>query len=321
MPLNWVDWIILLFYGYALYDGWQRGFISLFGTFVSFLGSMWLALRYHGLIGNFLTTTFGLSPTWTDIIGYLGIAMISQYIIELLCGLVIARLPEAMQNSKKNYWFGSIMSLLNTVIVTAFFLVLCLALPLRGTFKHDIRSSVIGSKLVALTDQYAGRWTSDVQTIAQNATKFLTVEPNSLTSIPLDIGTVNTLSVSVADEQGMVTLVNHERTSRGVSALVVDNTMTRVAEAKSRDMFVRKYFSHVDPDGKTVFDHMTAAGVIFTIICENLAYAPDLASAHQGLMNSKGHRDNILDTRYRRKGIGVIDGGIYGKMFTQEFAD
>lgn len=321
MPLNWVDWIILVLYGFALYDGWRRGFIGLIATFISFLGSMWIALRYHGLVGAFLSTTFGLSLMWVDIVGYLAIAIISQFVIEMILGLIIARLPPAVQASKNNNWLGSIVSLLNTIIVVAFLLVLFLALPLRGTFKADIRSSVIGSRLVGLTQQYGGQWTSDVQTIAQNATKFLTVEPNSLTSIPLDIGTIRTLSISVSDEQGMVSLINHERTSRGLSALVVDSTMTTVAEAKSRDMFTRKYFSHLDPDGKTVFDKMTAAGVTFTVIGENLAYAPDLSSAHQGLMNSTGHRDNILDTRFRRIGIGVIDGGIYGKMFTQEFTD
>lgn len=321
MPLNWVDWIILLVYAYAIYDGWQRGFISLCTTFISFLGSMWLALRYHGLVGIFLTTTFGLSPTWTDILGYLALAIISQFVIELMCGFVIARLPELIQASKKNNWLGSVVSFLNSVIVVTFLLVLSLALPLRGTFKADIRASVIGSKLVAVAERYGGQWTSTVETIAQNATKFLTVEPNSLTRIPLDIGTVGTLSVSTVDEQSMVNLVNHERTSRGIPALIVDSTMTKVAEAKSRDMFVRKYFSHADPEGKTVFDHMTDAGVIFTVVGENLAYAPDLPSAHQGLMNSAGHRANILDTKFRRIGIGVIDSGIYGKMFTQEFAD
>ena len=51
------------------------------------------------------------------------------------------------------------------------------------------------------------------------------------------------------------------------------------------------------------------------------ALAPTVVIAHEGLMNSPGHRANILNPRFRRVGIGVADGGMHGKMFTQNFAD
>jgi uncharacterized protein YkwD len=38
-------------------------------------------------------------------------------------------------------------------------------------------------------------------------------------------------------------------------------------------------------------------------------------------MNSEGHRKNILDPEFKRLGIGVIDNGVYGKMFVQIFTD
>jgi uncharacterized protein YkwD len=43
--------------------------------------------------------------------------------------------------------------------------------------------------------------------------------------------------------------------------------------------------------------------------------------AFKGLMDSDGHRKNIIDPSYSRVGIGVIDSSAYGKMFTQVFAD
>jgi uncharacterized protein YkwD len=149
----------------------------------------------------------------------------------------------------------------------------------------------------------------------------MTVEPGSQESIPLDIPPVTTLTVDTVSEQRMVGLVNMERQSRGIAALSVNASITAVAEAKSRDMFMRRYFSHYDPDGKNVADHLTAAGISFSDAGENLAYAPDLTTAHQGLMSSAGHRANILDTRFHIIGIGIISDGIYGEMFTQEFTD
>ena len=86
-------------------------------------------------------------------------------------------------------------------------------------------------------------------------------------------------------------------------------------------MFQQGYFAHVDQNGGTPFDRMRAGGAAFRAAGENLALAPTVQIAHDGLMNSPGHRANILNPRYRRIGIGVADGGMHGKMFTQNFAD
>ena len=96
-------------------------------------------------------------------------------------------------------------------------------------------------------------------------------------------------------------------------------SMAEVARAHSRDMFARSYFSHTNPEGQEAFDRMRQAGITYRVAGENLALAQTLPSAHQGLMNSPGHRANILLPRYGRVGIGVLDGGRYGLMVTQNF--
>jgi len=63
------------------------------------------------------------------------------------------------------------------------------------------------------------------------------------------------------------------------------------------------------------------AGITFNVVGENLALSPTLLIAHTGLMNSEGHRKNILDPAFHHLGIGVIDNGIYGKIFVQIFTD
>ncbi|MEK7065349.1 MAG: CAP domain-containing protein, partial [Patescibacteria group bacterium] len=78
---------------------------------------------------------------------------------------------------------------------------------------------------------------------------------------------------------------------------------------------------HVNPEGKDAGDRLGDGGVTYFVAGENLAYAPDVATAHEGLMNSEGHRKNILEPQFRKVGIGVIDGGVYGEMFTQNFTD
>jgi len=64
---------------------------------------------------------------------------------------------------------------------------------------------------------------------------------------------------------------------------------------------------------------MRANGVQYIRAGENLAGNPSVQGAHTSLMNSPGHRANILNPYYTHVGIGIINGSRYGKIFTQMF--
>jgi uncharacterized protein YkwD len=64
---------------------------------------------------------------------------------------------------------------------------------------------------------------------------------------------------------------------------------------------------------------MRRDNVRFSTAGENLALAPTVQIAHTGLMNSPGHRANILRPQFGRVGIGIMDGGRRGLMVTQNF--
>jgi uncharacterized protein YkwD len=119
----------------------------------------------------------------------------------------------------------------------------------------------------------------------------------------------------------MFEMVNSERTSRDINALVFDNSLTGVARAHCRDMLERGYFSHYTPENLSPFDRMDKADISYSFAGENLAFAPDVTLAMGGLMQSPGHKENILSQNFGRIGIGVIDAGVYGEMFCQEFSD
>ncbi|EGL82540.1 Sporulation uncharacterized protein YkwD [Caldalkalibacillus thermarum TA2.A1] len=124
-----------------------------------------------------------------------------------------------------------------------------------------------------------------------------------------------------ADEQKMVELVNQERQQRGLSPLKVDADLVKVARIKAQDMIDNNYFDHHSPTYGSPFDMLNHFGVEFRIAGENLAGNPSVEGAHQSLMNSEGHRANILNGQYGKVGIGIVDGGPYGKMFVQLFTD
>lgn len=127
------------------------------------------------------------------------------------------------------------------------------------------------------------------------------------------------ISGLTAEEQQMINLVNQERTNRGLKALQVDMTLVKTARMKSNDMIAKKYFAHQSPTYGSPFDLMKSQGVTYRTAGENLAGAGSVSSAHTNLMNSSGHRANILNANFTHIGIGVVKGGPYGIMFTQHF--
>jgi len=109
-----------------------------------------------------------------------------------------------------------------------------------------------------------------------------------------------------ADEQEMVKLVNEERTKLGIAPLQVDTELTKVARIKAQDMVNNKYFSHTSPTYGSPFDMMKKFGIRYSAAGENIAKNGSVLKAHVSLMNSEGHRKNILNTNYTHIGIGIV---------------
>lgn len=126
-------------------------------------------------------------------------------------------------------------------------------------------------------------------------------------------------------EQLIFNKVNEERAKAGVQALTYNSTMETYARIKSKDMGVRNYFDHVDPDGEMITAQMARDGVSYNAWGENIAYiggvTDPVALANQFMtnwMNSPGHRANILSTNFTSIGVGVYKSG--NKYYaTQEF--
>jgi uncharacterized protein YkwD len=146
-------------------------------------------------------------------------------------------------------------------------------------------------------------------------------EPAEGARVDLQLGSLGTLTPDPDAERQMLELVNAERTRQGLRPLAADDGLRGVARAHSQEMFERGYFAHESPTAGSPYDRMRAAGVTFFIAGENLAYAPSVQLAHDGLMRSPGHRANILRAEFGRVGIGIIRSQFQGSMFTQDFGN
>ncbi len=122
-----------------------------------------------------------------------------------------------------------------------------------------------------------------------------------------------------ADENHIFKQVNMERAKKGLPALQIDYRLVQTARAKSLDMIKGGYFDHQSPTLGSPFDQMRKAGIPYRYAGENIAGNSSAAGAVVSWMNSLGHRANILNPKFNHIGIGVVDGGPYGKMLTQQF--
>ncbi|MDB1089628.1 CAP domain-containing protein [Streptomyces sp. ACA25] len=113
-------------------------------------------------------------------------------------------------------------------------------------------------------------------------------------------------------------LVNQERAKAGCRPLSHDPALADVAQAFSRDMAERNFFSHTDPDGRSPWDRAEAANVK-NMGGENIARGQQTAEAvMQSWMNSEGHRANILNCDFKTLGVGVHTAS-GGPWWTQAF--
>jgi uncharacterized protein YkwD len=126
------------------------------------------------------------------------------------------------------------------------------------------------------------------------------------------------MAAQTAAEAEVLKLVNQERAKVGCTPLAADHSLTKLAEALSKDMAARDFFDHTDPDGATPWDRAAKAGIL-GLGGENIARGQtDAAAVVAAWMNSPGHRANILNCDFKTLGVGVHFGS-GGPWWTQDF--
>lgn len=125
-------------------------------------------------------------------------------------------------------------------------------------------------------------------------------------------------------EREVFDLINEQRLRVGLKTLEWSDEVAAMARLHSENMAKFSFFSHTDLDGLMVNDRADALGIKrWRAIGENIAYnrgyENPAASAVERWMQSPGHRDNLLNNRWKESGIGiaVTENGTY--YFTEVF--
>lgn len=313
--------IIIALISYGIY-GFSRGGVRASLELIFSVISLFFAFLIGSMLSFPLQKIFLVSPSIMRVISILVIWFILESIFHFVFDTKVYE--KALVKEKKkffNKWFGVILGFARGVIFIMTFFILTVTLPLSSEVKNEISHSVIGRGLLnggAFLDRKISSLVNSDCT--SNAPTLLICKKEQKNIIYLSFR-IEEFEVDYVAEQEMLVLINNERTAEGLDPLLWDEHLGKAARNHSADMFKSGYFSHQDLDGNSPLKRASEEEPYFIISAENIAYAPTLELAHSGLMESDGHRENILQPAFTRIGIGIIDGGEYGKMFTQVFAD
>lgn len=279
-----------------------------------------MGFRFYQYLAQLLIHYFSLPNTISKSIGFFLAVTVSEAVLAAVLLTAFKKIPELIKRYKPLNYFKFIIGLSDGLLLVSFLIPLTLSFPIPGLVKESITKSLIGNFIYTKTQVFETKYKDIFGGIIDEGVNLLTVSPGSDKRIPLNVTKTN-LTIDYENEKSMFNLVNLERKKAGVKELTLREELVPIARNYAKDMWERSYFSHYSPEGEDVSDRLDKAGITYRAVGENLALAPTLIVAHTGLMNSEEHRKNILEPLYKQVAIGIVDNGIYGKIFVQIFTD
>lgn len=118
-------------------------------------------------------------------------------------------------------------------------------------------------------------------------------------------------------QQQIFEITNILRERNGRVRLKWDDHIAEVAKLHSQDMALNHYFAHESPTYGDLSDRLKAKDVFFTLAGENIAAEyTDSIDVVLGWLNSRSHRDILLNEYFTHLGVGFYE-GYYTQNFVQ----
>jgi uncharacterized protein YkwD len=111
-------------------------------------------------------------------------------------------------------------------------------------------------------------------------------------------------------ERQLLEMANAERAHAGLAPLKMDDSLVRAARAHAAEMASQNQLSHQFSGEPSLPQRLAASSTLrLEREGENVAMAGNADQAHQALMSSPPHRDNLLSPNFNVAGFGVFRSG------------
>jgi uncharacterized protein YkwD/uncharacterized membrane protein required for colicin V production len=321
LPFSLVDAAILLLLLAAVWAGYRSGFVATTYGLATWILSFAAAVLFQTQAAQ-LVEKLGVLPAIARPIGFILVVLLVESLFSIAGFFALAPVVRAVHRVRSIEATDRVLGIFPAAARGLLVIGIVLAAVVVSPVSSDVKAVVESSRIArGLIDQISALQL----TLARVSGQLGETVPLFVTKLgedqreTLDLPNDLQLSPDAVAELQMFDLVNEERTAAGLKALTWDDRLVPVARPHSEEMFRLKYFAHQSPVSGSPFDRLKAAGIAYSRAGENLAYAQSVSVAHRGLMQSQGHRENILRPEFTRIAIGVISAGPYGRMFTQLF--
>lgn len=319
-----IDLLALTFLAYLLVRGWARGFVREALDLAGLLFGTILAFRFAPLVGGVLVALFGLSEGVARLIGgtvvFFGVGVGAAVAVRLIEGRF--RLPGLNGVNRAG---GAGLAAAWGVFVATLVLTIGVILPMPPTVAGYFDDSLVTR---ALTDPEGLPQDVFTDVAGDRIVEALLNLRELVGDSKVVIGPGDSLEIPAADEEDLdrdlaaaeliFEKVNQARVDAGLQALQWSDDLSEVSAGHAREMYLEGYFAHESPTTGNVGDRLRAAAISYRLAGENLALAATPNEVHNGLMDSPGHRANILGEEFLMVGIAVIRGPL-GLMTVQVF--
>jgi uncharacterized protein YkwD len=319
-----IDAFVVAIFILLVVRGWFRGLVREAMDLVGLVLGIVLAFRFGGAVGKLIEGMSGISADAARLIGGL-IVLVAVGVAAALLARVVepkVRWPGLNLIDRAG---GATLGLAWGAFVLVVLLSLAVILPLPAAVSRQLDSSTITGFLTdpAGVPQRTFRGLAGERVVEAllnlhrlvGERRVVVEGDESIALTPADPG-------DLEHDDGAATevfdLLNRARLDAGADPLAWSPALAMVAQGHAAEMYVEGYFSHHSPVTGTVGDRLEAAGITYLVAGENLALAATVTEVHAGLMDSPGHRENILRAEFRRVGVAVVAGPL-GLMTVQVF--
>ena len=319
-----IDTAIVVVFALVLVRGWFRGFVREAMDLVGLIVGTILAFRLAPVVGAAVSAMAGISTDAGRVIG----GMIVFFGVGIGAAIGVAAIERRFHLpglNLVNRAGGAGLAAAWGVFLATLVLTVAVILPMPAAVADQLEDSAITQTLTdpeGVPQEVFAHLAGDriVETLLNLRETFGTrrviIEPGEVVELPA--ADADDLEADPGAASEIFELVNRARVDAGLDPLAWSEGLAEVGAGHAMEMYLDGYFAHESPTTGDVGDRLATAGITYRVAGENLALASTPEDVHDGLMDSPGHRANILGTDYRRVGIAVVSGPL-GLMTVEVF--
>jgi uncharacterized membrane protein required for colicin V production len=319
-----IDLFFLVLLGGLAARGWSRGFLREGVDVLGLLVGVFLAFRLAPVLGIVVAAMSGMSDDGARLTA--GLLILAGSVVAIIFGgRALDRRMAGVELRPLDRGAGTGLAVTWGVFLLTILVTLASLSPLPPTIEGQFASSTISR---ALADPDGAPQAVFARLAGDRIIGSLLSLQRLFGDRRVVIGPEDRIEIPPANPEDLredphaaadvFERLNRARVDAGLDPLAWSDALADVARGHAYDMYLNGFFSHRSPTTGGLSDRLRAASIPFRVAGENLALAATPADVHRGLMDSPGHRANILGAEYRRVGVAVVSGRL-GLMAVQVF--